>query len=130
VSAAKKKRGGIPLLALFRNKEAREQMRRHLDSPFTRIAPRLRAELERYLAEVQTDPPPMVIEEIQGLLDQRARARQGGRPESVTTAHIRELVAANPTVKPAPLYRLRDRSIIKSMNKGSWRTRVAEARRK
>jgi hypothetical protein len=127
---SKKKRGGIPLLALFRTEEAREQMRRNLRSPFAHIAPRLRAELERYLVEVQTDPPPIVIEEIQGLLDQRAQFRQG-RPESAATAHIRELATVHhPTVKPTPLYKLRDQSIIKKMLMGSWRARVAEASRK
>jgi hypothetical protein len=76
VGAAKKKRGGIPLSALFLTEEAKERVRRDLSNPFSRPAPRVRAELERYLA----DPLKAATEDMQGLLDQRAPHRQGRRP--------------------------------------------------
>jgi hypothetical protein len=94
--------------------------------PVPAVAPPPLSPLERHMAE-SLQATADHIQQLRGELDQ---SKQGGRPESATTAHIRQLVAAHPTDKPAALYKLRDRSIIKSMDKGSWRTRIAEARRK
>ncbi len=130
MSAAKKKRDGDDIsfsefFRLLRDERGRQnaRMKARIKARIEALmAPRpgTIAEAERRLAE---------IEHLQQLLNELGQFRQG-RPESAMTAHIRELAAAHPTVKPTPLYKLRDRSIIKSMNPGSWRTRVAEARRK
>jgi hypothetical protein len=127
VSAAKKKRGGrIPFVAMATDPGFQRNARMALEHP-ERLRPGLREVLERYLA----NPLKAAAEDAQLLLNDLRQFRQG-RPESAATAHIRQLVTDNPTLahKPTALYKLRDRSIIKSMTMPSWRNRVAEVRRK
>src|ERR1700722_18276852 len=94
--------------------------------PAPAVAPHQLSPLERHMAESLQ----ATADHMQQLRSELDRSKQGGRPQSKATVHIRQLAADNPNLKPGALYKLRDRSIIKSMNKGSWRTRVAEARRK
>lgn len=126
MSTTKKKRGGvIHISSLFKDEANKRHIQRALQERPETFNHGMRAELERY----SIDPLKAASEDIGQLLNQRATFRQG-RPETAATTHIRQLAAANPKLKPAALYELRDRLIIKSMSKGSWRTRVAEARRK
>lgn len=78
------------------------------------------AEAERRLSE---------IEDLRQLLGEWARFRNGGRPKGDAAEHIRRLVAEHPTLahKPGALYRLRDKSIVRSMKPGTWRNKVAKA---
>jgi hypothetical protein len=117
--------GGIAFPAMVATPGFERNARMALKQPET-LQPGLKEVLERYLA----DPLKATTEDMQQLLDQRAQFRGRPRPESAATAHIRQLVAEHPTLKPRSLRKLADESIIGSMDKGTFRNKVAAARRK
>jgi hypothetical protein len=146
MSAAKKKPGRRGSAAMTPAKKKRDgdsisfgellrQLQDERGSQNARAKARMRARIKALMALprgtiAEAESRLTEIEDIQQLLIQIEQTRQGGRSERPATAHIRQLAVAHPNLKPAALYELRDKSIVKAMSKDSWRTRVAEARRK